>query len=106
MIERMGANLTTVAKTQGIAYAFQSIIGSAPIVTYSDTQGVISFTPEQGAKLREYITAKMADNTQSDLKLNLLPVVLPILLEKAVPLVGGILLLGFLIGRKKRRKTR
>jgi hypothetical protein len=103
MIEKMGAGLATAAKTQAIATAFSLILGSYPIVTYKGEMGVVSFTPDQAAKLREYITAKMNDNTPSDLQIDLLPALLPLLLEKSLPVVAGILLLGYILGRRHRK---
>jgi hypothetical protein len=104
--EYLGAGLLTVAKTQAASYALQSLLGSPPVISYSDTQGIISFTPEQSAKLRELMTAKMTDNTPTDIKINLLPALMPLLFQGGLPILGGLVLLGYLLGisGNKRRK--
>jgi hypothetical protein len=105
--ELMGASLETVGKTSAIALALEKIAGGLPLTQYTDTQGIISFTPEQAENIRNYIRSKSkATGQPPDVKINFLPVVLPLVLETAVPIVGGLLLAGYILGVRKRRKRR
>jgi len=98
------ANPMTVAKTQAISLALNSIVGSSPTVEYTDTYGKISFTPDQVSKLQSMMqsTGSEADDVQIDF----LPVILPVLVKKALPYVLGLLALGIIIGRKSKRSRR
>lgn len=105
--EFMGASVETVGKTTAAAIAFEKILGSMPLIRYTDTQGIISFTPQQAEAFRDYVRAKAkATGAPPEVKIDLIPALLPLALEKGLPIVGGIFLLGFILGStgKKRRK--
>jgi hypothetical protein len=95
------ANITVVGKTEAIAFAFQKAIGTRPIVTYPSGKnyGSVQFTQEQKVILRKLLDKNMSDKGESDVHIDLLPVVAPVLLKKAAPYALGLLAVGFLAGK-------
>jgi hypothetical protein len=100
------ATLATAAKAQLIGAAFESILGSMPLISYTGNQAKISFTSDQSDKLREYVSAKMSDNTPSDIDLDLMPVVVPLVLKQMIPIALAILVVGYLAGNMGKKKKR
>jgi hypothetical protein len=90
-----------VGKTEAIAFAFQKAIGTRPIVTYptGKNYGDIQFTQAQKVILRKLLDKNMSDKGESDVHIDLLPVVAPVLLKKVAPYAAGLLAVGYLAGK-------
>jgi hypothetical protein len=95
------ANLTVVGKTEAVAFAFQKAIGTRPVVTYpaGKNYGEIKFTFDQKKLLQKLLDKNMSEKGQSDIHIDLLPVVAPVLLRKIAPYAIGLLAIGFLTGK-------
>lgn len=94
------ANLVTSAKVEGVSLALAQILGSTPNTQLYDSYGKISFTPEQTTKLQNMIDSAMVNKGDDDVQIDLIPVVLPILLKKIVPVALGVLIVGYILGRR------
>ena len=97
------SNLPTILKANAIVAAISTVTGETPTVQYlPDGTADIIFSETGAQKIRDFITANMAK--KSDVQLEILPVLMPLILKKALPLAAAavlaILLIGYLIGKR------
>lgn len=84
------ASLVTTGKALAISAATNTLFGFTPTITYTDSQAVIRFTPEQYAAIRNYVVSQMLSPDAGDIDIDLLPIALPYI-------IGG-LSLAFILG--------
>lgn len=95
---------TPALKAQTIAAAIYTATGIQPVVIDRPGQPpLVSFTPENRRAMQDYLRASMA--RKSDVEIDVLPVVAPLILAKvfapAAVIISAIFLTGYFIGRGK-----
>lgn len=89
-----------VLKSQGIAFAIKTATGENPIVSDYPDYSELAFDPEQVKRLREKLRGALSA-APGDVRVDLAPVVVPVVLEKVAPLAIAGLLAAYLLGRFK-----
>lgn len=90
-------------KTQAYVLLIEQITGTAPIVKRFTTYNQIDFTAEQKVKLTAYIERQMK-REPTDVRINVQPILNPIILKRMWVWIAGGTLLGFLGGKFIKRK--
>jgi hypothetical protein len=91
------ADTPTVLKAQMYALAIQRITGEKPVIIYYEDRAEINFTKSQAEKIR----AMMVSKKPPDVKINLMPVLFPLILQKAIIYTLVTLITGIIIGKVK-----
>jgi hypothetical protein len=86
-------------KTEAIAAALSTILGSAPVTSYSDGKGKITFTTDQSKKFQTLIDSAKIKTGATDLNIDFMPVVMPVVLKKVIPYALGLIAVGYIIGK-------
>lgn len=98
------ASLSTVMKAEALSQASKTVFGFQPSISYTDTQAIIRFTPEQNKIIANYFNAMMLDPSPPELDIDFVPIAGPWALKAFAPYVIGALagsgILGYIIGRK------
>lgn len=89
-----------ILKSQGIAFAIKTATGENPIVSDYPDYSEIAFDPEQVKRLRQKLRASLSA-APGDVRVDLSPVVVPVVLEKVAPLAIAGLLAAYILGRYK-----
>lgn len=89
-----------ILKSQGIAFAIKTATGENPIVSDYPDYSELAFDPEQVKRLREKLRGALSA-APGDVRVDLAPVVVPVVLEKVAPLAIAGLLAAYLLGRFK-----
>lgn len=98
------AQSITKIKAEGIALAINQILGFRPTVVYSENYAEIKFTPDQERIARAWIENQMSKKgPPGDIRINLVPIVLPLLLTKAFPFLAGAAGVGYFFGKKTKK---
>lgn len=96
------ADLSTISNTETLALAIKAAIGHKPTAVYYADHSELSFTPEQvqalQGKLREQV-ALLKKTPPGKVRVNINPIILPVILQETAPFIIGALLLSFLAGR-------
>lgn len=91
------------ARAQVIALAISSVMGGYPNVNREPETTVISLKPEQLKKAREYLSNWLRSGP-SDVRVDIKPVVVPVILKQYWPLIVGIPVgagvIGYILGRR------
>ena len=90
----------TILKSQGLAFAIKTATGENPIVTDYPEYSELSFDPEQVKRLRAKLRSALSA-APGDVRMDLSPVVIPVVLEKVAPLAIAGLVGAYLLGRFK-----
>lgn len=90
----------TILKSQSLALAIKAATGESPIVTDYKNYSELSFNPDQVKRLQTKLKAAMSA-APGDVRINLVPVVVPVVLEKVLPLALVALGVAYFLGRKK-----
>lgn len=90
--------LQTRLQAEGIALAIKTATGKAPLVQYySDGHVEIYFKEADIKFLREYLETALSKKPSADIRLNALPILLPVVLKRVYPLIIGLVLAGYLL---------
>lgn len=92
------AQVSNSLQAAGLIAAVKIITGEDPIVTNYPTYTEISFTPSQQVKLRDQLEAMLSSSAGS-VRVTAGPVVYPVVLKRAIPLLIIAFALGFIIRR-------
>jgi len=89
-----------ILKSQGLAFAIKAATGENPLVSDYPDYSELTFDPEQVKRLRDKLRSALSA-APGDVRVDLSPVVVPVVLEKIAPLaIAGIIGI-YLLGRYK-----
>ncbi len=91
------ADAPTVLKAQLYGAAIKQITGENPVILYYKDRAQINFTRSQAHKIQTMLQSK----TVPQVKINLMPVLLPLIAKKVVIYTIATLAAGFIIGKLK-----
>jgi hypothetical protein len=96
-------NLTPAIKAQAIAAAIYTTTGiPAQVIERQGLPPLVSFTPENRRLIQDFLRKSMAQ--KSDVSIDVLPVIAPLILAKvfvpAAVIVAGIFLTGYFLGKE------
>lgn len=91
------AEAPTVLKAQLYGAAIKQITGENPVILYYKDRAQINFTKSQALKIQTMLQSK----TVPQVKINLMPVLLPLIAKKVVIYTVATLAAGFIIGKLK-----
>lgn len=94
------SDLITIGKAESIKLLCNRLFGFVPTVTYYDDHAEIFFDLSQQIIVRNYLEKLMNDKIPSDLRINIFPILLPLVIKKFFPYGLGIGAIGFFIGKK------
>jgi hypothetical protein len=94
------AALMTAAKAALLNQAIKQITGEEAILDEQADYVRISFTPSQQVKLRAFLNNQLKPKPPGDLRIDVMPVVLPLAIQKAAPFVLAVFAAGVLVGKK------
>ena len=97
------AGIITMAKAEAIKFGFSKVFNFTPKIVYTDDYAEIILDNNQQGIVRSWIENQMNKKpvTKSDIKIDVLPIIIPIAAKKAFPFVIGTAITGFLLGGKK-----
>jgi hypothetical protein len=95
-------SITTDIRAELISAAVQQITGEKPILTKTESYTQISFTEGQKAKLQAFLRNQLEPKPAGDIRIDTMPIIAPVALEKALPYLLGIAAVGFILGRVSR----
>lgn len=90
----------TVIKSQALALAIRSATGETPLVTDFDTYSELSFDEDQVKRLRERLKSALS-SAPGDVRVDLSPIITPVVLQKVVPIAIIGALAAYVMGRYK-----
>jgi hypothetical protein len=99
------ANIRTLAQANIYALAIEKITGQKPEIVSFDTYVKLLFTPDQVIALQAYLDQQIKGAIKPQLGppsgviIDIMPIAGPVMLKKALPLIAGIAILGFLAGK-------
>lgn len=89
-----------VLKSQGLSLAIKAATGETPIISDYTDYSELSFDPEQVKRLRQKLHAALSA-APGDVRIDLAPVIVPVVLKKIAPLAIAGMLGIYLLGRFK-----
>lgn len=89
-----------IIKSQGLSLAIKAATGESPSVFDYPEYAELSFNPEQVKRLRQKLRSALSA-APGDVRIDMAPVVVPVVLEKVAPLAIAGLLAAYLLGRFK-----
>jgi hypothetical protein len=95
-------SIGTTAKAEMISEGIKALIGERPKVTYYADHARISFPPKAQVKARAYLEKQIraaGKATGGDIRIDAMPVVLPVVAKQAAPYLIGAMVAGYLLGR-------
>jgi len=92
------ANALTVGKAKIAGLAMGQIFGQEPQYYYADDHVRLYYDADKLRDIQKRIEM-MESSGPSDVRVDWLPMITPLALKKAVPIIGGIVLVGIIIGR-------
>jgi hypothetical protein len=98
------ASVTSVAKAEIIKQLCKILFNFEPKIVYYANYCDIILSSEQQVTIRHYIEIlinKQKSSTQ-DIRINILPSLLPLIIKKVFPFVSGVFGAGFLLGKNKK----
>ncbi len=90
--------LTRKIKVDMIVNAINIYFGFRPEVKEYEDHTMISFTPSQRLQLQQWIEGQLSA-APGEIRFNILPVVLPLILKKSLPWLAGAAGTGFIVGK-------
>jgi hypothetical protein len=92
------SNNLRVLKSQGLAFAIKTATGENPTVTEYPDYSELTFDEDQVKRLKTKLRDALKPGAPGDVRVDLAPVVVPVVLEKVAPIaiigIVGIYLLG------------
>ena len=105
----MAFDLQREFKTTALAAAVQVITGRPPFIERYDTYNNILLDQDQIKKSQDYLT-KLIEGEPGEVRIDVRPVIMPVLWRKYWPLVvgipGGLILLGIVLPRLVRKRKK
>lgn len=92
------ATALTAGKAKVAGLALQQVFGEEPQYYYADDHVRLYYDADKLKQVQQKIEM-MATSGPSDVRIDWLPMITPLALKKAVPIIGGIVLVGIIIGR-------
>lgn len=102
----MASSLETQLKAEALKIAIGQLTKQTPLVQYfDDGHAEMYFKEEQIKPLQALLddTLKKAGKGKQDIKIHVEPVIIPVMLKKALPFIVLLLVAGFLAGRFSKR---
>jgi hypothetical protein len=82
------ANIKTVTAAESYAIAIQTITGVKPVIIYTDDKAILQFTHDQLPVVQAWFESELSKKSKpSNIDIQFLPVVLPVLLKKYAPYI-------------------
>jgi len=99
----MAGTLTKI-KAETIGMMINQILGFTPKIDYGENYAEISFTPDQQKIVQAYIEKQIdTKRPPGEIRINLLPILWPLILKKSIPFLAGAAGIGFMIGKRKKK---
>ena len=92
-------SLQTIATAEAYAAAINSLTGTPATVVHKANYSEVSFSNPRATEA--WIEEQLKPGEPGDVRLNFMPVVLPVVLKRAVPVALGLLAVGYLLGKIK-----
>lgn len=89
-----------VLRSQGLAFAIKTATGESPFVSDYPEYSELTFDPEQVKRLRAKLRGALSA-APGDVRVDLSPVVVPVVLEKVAPIAIAGLVAAYILGRFK-----
>jgi hypothetical protein len=102
----MSTSLETRLKAEGLKIAIEELTKQSPLVQYfDDGHAEMYFKEEQIKPLQALLedTLKKAGKGKQDVKIHVEPIIIPVMLKKALPFIAGLLFAGIILGRLSKR---
>ncbi len=95
------ASLTTIAKARGTGLLLQKFFNEEPSYQYADDYVRIYYEPDRLRRVQSRIDdlTKKGPPSPGDVRIDWVPIVMPIAIKKIAPFVIGTLVAGYLIGK-------
>lgn len=91
------ADSNIILKANLYSLAIKKLTGEEPIIIYYKDRAQINFTKSQAIKIQKMLTSKETP----DVKINLFPVILPIIAKKVLLYTAITLISGYIVGKLK-----
>jgi hypothetical protein len=90
-----------ILKAEGTALALEKLTGQKAYISYSPSGADLYFTKTQIKTITPIIRALIAKKPSKtdNINIHMVPILAPIILEKAAPYILGCLAVGFLLGK-------
>jgi hypothetical protein len=94
------SSVTAMLKANALAAVINQLTGANPIITDTGDVQRVSFSPADQVAVRSWLESQMrAAMVPGDVRVDYLPIVLPIAIKKALPFVLLVAGMGFILGR-------
>lgn len=94
------ASIQTIAKAKATGLILKNLFGIEPNYEYKDNYVRLYYRPEQLKGVHGKIDQIALNSTkESDVKIDLLPIVAPIAVKKVAPFAIGAIVAGYLLGK-------
>jgi hypothetical protein len=95
------ANVMLVVKGEGLRAATKQVFGFEPAINYSENYLTVKFDESQINIMRAYVNMQLEKKEPGDIRIPQIgTIILPPLLKKFWPYLAGVLIAGFVIGKK------
>lgn len=90
-----------VLQAEGINMAIEKLTGEKAYIQYSPGGADLYFTPQQIQRARPFLSAilEKKPSGKDNINIHAAPIVAPIILKKAAPLIIGLVAFGFILGK-------
>lgn len=100
------ASIETVSKAKALSLVLGQLTGATPVITNYQNYSELNWNPTQQKMIAQKIENELnKKRNPSDVKVNIAPVVVPLVIKKALPFVavgfGVAFVAGYFTGRKK-----
>lgn len=94
------ATIVTIGKARGVGAILQQVTGVEPSYEYGPDYVRIYFQPDRLKQVQQKLAEWEATAAgPSDVRVDWFPAVMPLAVKKSLPLIGGLLLAGYILGR-------
>lgn len=94
------ATLQTIAKAKATGLIMSKMLGVEPDYEYYDNYVRVYYQPDRLKTVQQNVN-NMANKKDSEVRIDWLPIVQPVIVKKAVPYIVGIAVIGYLLTRKR-----
>lgn len=91
------ASFQTIAKAKAFGIALHKVIGEEPSYQYFDEHVRIYYPQNKLKKVREKLK-EISSREPGEIQFDWFPLITPLAVERGLPVIGAILLLGYLLG--------
>jgi len=89
----------TAAKAQIIAAAVKQVTGARAQIIDGPGYVNLTYAESERQKIRTWLKNQLASKQKSDINIDLVPIVFPVIMEKTWFIIAGLLLAGYVLGR-------